>query len=249
MLTGSRANSWNLKVLRSEEQKSSHSQNTGSDMGSEYQTLSPADSCKSLVIETPECFICRDVELKASDPLRNFCDCKNLLAHHVCLSTWIQRGGASEDRLRCAICKAEYQLQKISPWRWVSVQWQTWAVLITGLALLALVPYAAYRMMTTLTNPPPPITFKVAAASFGLLTEILLIKYLHSYLSSRYQQAEQVSFILQPRGLEEDRSSLDRWDHTEAAAAATGHATSAASHSQVDERNVDVIKSGCLSFY
>ena len=41
--------------------------------------------------ETSECFICRDVELQASDPLRNFCDCKNLLAHHVCLSTWIQR--------------------------------------------------------------------------------------------------------------------------------------------------------------
>lgn len=41
--------------------------------------------------ETSECFICRDVELQASDPLRKFCDCKNLLAHHVCLSTWIQR--------------------------------------------------------------------------------------------------------------------------------------------------------------
>lgn len=37
-----------------------------------------------------ECFICRDVELQASDPLRNFCDCKNLLAHHACLSAWIQ---------------------------------------------------------------------------------------------------------------------------------------------------------------
>lgn len=37
-----------------------------------------------------ECFICRDVELQASDPLRKFCDCKNLLAHHACLSTWIQ---------------------------------------------------------------------------------------------------------------------------------------------------------------
>lgn len=42
-------------------------------------------------LEMPECFICRDVELQASDPLRNFCDCKNLLAHHVCLSAWIQK--------------------------------------------------------------------------------------------------------------------------------------------------------------
>lgn len=41
--------------------------------------------------EMSECFICRDGELISSNPLRNFCDCKNLLAHHVCLSTWIQR--------------------------------------------------------------------------------------------------------------------------------------------------------------
>ncbi|XP_034439263.1 uncharacterized protein LOC117760389 isoform X2 [Hippoglossus hippoglossus] len=145
-------------------------------MSSDYQLLSPAGSCRSISIETPECFICRDVELQASDPLRNFCDCKNLLAHHACLSTWIQKGYGSEDRLRCIICKAKYQLQWSSPWRWVSSQWQTWLVLITALVLLGLVPYVVYCMMTLFTSPPPPSTFKVAAASFGLLTEILLIK-------------------------------------------------------------------------
>lgn len=217
-------------------------------MGSDYQSLSPADSSRSLVIETPECFICRDVELKASDPLRNFCDCKNLLAHHACLSTWIQRGCGSEDKLRCVVCKAKYQLQRISPWRMVSSQWRTWLVLIMTLALLCLVPYAAYCMMTAFTNPSPPRTFKVAAACFGLLTEILLMKCLCNYLSSRYEQARQISFTVRPRGFE-DRSSPSLWDHSEAASAATGHASSAASYSQVEERKVDVLKSGCLSFY
>lgn len=214
-------------------------------MGSEYQPLSSAQSCRSLFIETSECFICRDVELQASDPLRNFCDCKNLLAHHVCLSTWIQKGSGSEDRLRCIICKAKYQLQRSSPWRSVSFQWQTWLVLITALVLLGLVPYGVYCMMTAFTSPPPPSTFKVAAASFGLLTEILLIKCLSRYLSSRYRQAEQSSFTVRARSFDEERTSPGRWDRSEASAAA-GHASSADSPSQVDERKV---KSGPLSFF
>ncbi|XP_023272255.1 uncharacterized protein LOC111662585 isoform X2 [Seriola lalandi dorsalis] len=199
--------------------------------------------------KTPECFICRDVELKANDPLRNFCDCKNLLAHHVCLSTWIQRGCGSEDRLRCIICKAKYQLQWSSPWRSVSFQWQTWLVLITVFVLLGLVPYVVHCMMTAFTSPPPPSTFKVAAASFGLLTEILLIKCLASYLSGRYRRAEQSSFTVRPRGSEEDRTSPGRWERSEATSAAAGHASSAASPTQVDARNVDVLKSGFLTLF
>ncbi|XP_026202081.1 uncharacterized protein LOC113152830 isoform X2 [Anabas testudineus] len=187
--------------------------------------------------KTSECFICRDVELEASDPLRNFCDCRNLLAHHACLSTWIQRGCGSEDRLRCIICKAKYQLQRRSPWWSVTVQWQTWLVLITALVLLGLVPYVVYCMMTAFTNPPPPTTFKVAAATFGVLTEILLIKCLSSYISSWYRQAEQSSFTVQPRGFEGDRLSPARCRTT---SADTGHAAAAASHSQTDERKVNV---------
>ncbi|KAI3369081.1 hypothetical protein L3Q82_026047 [Scortum barcoo] len=192
-----------------------------------------------------ECFICRDVELQAGDPLRNFCDCKNLLAHHVCLSTWIQRGCGSEDRLRCIACKAKYQLQRRSPWRSVSFQWQTWLVLITAFVLLGLVPYAVHCMMTAFTDPPPPSTFKVAAASFGLLTEILLIKCLSSYLSSRYRRAEQSAFTVRARGAEEDRASSGRQDRSEAA----GHASSAALPGRVDERKADVLKSRCLGFF
>lgn len=50
-------------------------------------------SSSSSSADPSECFICRDVQLKASDPLRNFCDCKTLLAHHSCVSTWIQKVG------------------------------------------------------------------------------------------------------------------------------------------------------------
>ncbi|XP_054458399.1 uncharacterized protein LOC129094309 [Anoplopoma fimbria] len=201
-------------------------------MGSEYQPLSSDQSGTSQFIETSECFICRDVELQAGDPLRHFCDCKNLLSHHVCLSTWIQKGCGIEDRLHCIICKAKYQLQRSSPWRSLGFEWQTWLVLITAFVLLGLVPYVVYCMMTGFTSPPPPITFKVAAASFGLLTEILLIKCLSSYLSGRYQQAEQSSITVRARGFEEDRTSPGRWDRSEASAAA-GHASSAA---KVDEK-------------
>lgn len=70
----------------------------------------------------------------------------------------------------------QYQLQRTSPWRSVSSQWQTWLMLITGLALMGLVPYVVHCMMTAFTRPPPPTTFKVAAAAYGLLAEILLIK-------------------------------------------------------------------------
>ncbi len=44
-----------------------------------------------LLAEESECFICRDVGLVVEDPLRTFCDCKNLVAHHSCLLTWIKK--------------------------------------------------------------------------------------------------------------------------------------------------------------
>lgn len=210
-------------------------------MGSEYQPLTSAESYRSLFVETSECFICRDGELQTSNPLRNFCDCKNLLAHHACLSAWIQRGCGSENRLRCIICKAKYQLQRSSPWRLLSFQWQTWLMLITAVALLALVPYVVHCLMTAFTNPPPPVTFKVAAALFGFLTELLLIKCLSSYLSSRYRQAKQHAFTVQPRS---DRRGRDQSEE-----AAEGQASSPASTGLGEEKSVDPLKSGHLCFF
>ncbi|XP_054646368.1 uncharacterized protein LOC129189080 [Dunckerocampus dactyliophorus] len=148
-------------------------------MASEYQSVSSAESCKRLYVELSECFICRDVQVQAGDPLRTFCDCKNLLAHHVCISTWIQRGGGSEDRLHCVVCKAKYQLRRRPPWRSLSFQWQTWLAVLLVCVLLGLVPYAVHCMMTAFSDPPPPATFRVAAASFGVLAEVLLIKRMH----------------------------------------------------------------------
>lgn len=75
------------------------------------------------------------------------------------------------------------------------------------------------------------------------------LRCLSHYLSTRYRQAEQSSFTVQARGFEEDRMSLGHWDQSEAASAVAGHASSVASPSQVEERKVDVVKSGCLSFF
>ncbi|KAL1272903.1 hypothetical protein QQF64_028765, partial [Cirrhinus molitorella] len=63
------------------------------------------------ITEESECFICRDVGLVGEDPLRTFCDCKNLVAHHSCLLTWIKKGLGQEERLRCSVCNAETDLQ------------------------------------------------------------------------------------------------------------------------------------------
>ena len=73
------------------------------------------------------------------------------------------------------------------------------------------------------------------------------LRCLSSYLSSRYRQAEQSSFTVQPRGFEEDGTTQGHWDRSEAAPA--GHVSSAASPSQVDERKADVLKSGRLSLF
>lgn len=155
------------------------------------------------ITEESECFICRDVGLMDEEPLRTFCDCKNLVAHHSCLLTWIKKGLGREERLRCSVCNAEYQLQRCAPWRTVASQWQTWSILAITVLLLALVPYVVYRMMTAFDNPPPHSLFKSAAICFGLLSEALLIKCLCSYFSHRLQRAEQSSFSLQPRRSEE----------------------------------------------
>ncbi|XP_067230431.1 uncharacterized protein [Chanodichthys erythropterus] len=164
------------------------------------------------ITDESECFICRDVGLVGEDPLRTFCDCKSLVAHHSCLLTWIKKGLGREERLSCSICKAErdpeklhmlYQLQRCAPWRTVASQWQTWPILAIAVLLLALVPYVVYRMMTAFENPPPHSLFKSAAICFGLLSEALLIKCLCSYFSHRLQRAEQSSFSLQPRRSEE----------------------------------------------
>ncbi|XP_029005016.1 uncharacterized protein LOC114854608 [Betta splendens] len=214
-------------------------------MGSEYQPLSSAEPCTTFFIETSECFICRDVELQASGPLRNFCDCKNSLSHHACLSTWIQKGCGSKDRLRCVICKAKYQLQRRSPWLSLALQWRTWLVLITVLVLLCLVPYAVHCMMTVFTDPPPPTTFKVAAATFGLLMEFLLIKCAWSYIGVQYQQAERSSFTVRHRGSEEGASGRSCWYRCGSLSAEAGRAPAA--DSPIGERKESEFKSACLT--
>lgn len=48
-------------------------------------------------------------------------------------------------------------------------------VLLPAFAMLALVPYAVHCLLVAFTEPPPPVTFKMAAVASGVLMEILLL--------------------------------------------------------------------------
>lgn len=48
-------------------------------------------------------------------------------------------------------------------------------VLLPASVVFALVPYAVYCLLVAYTEPPPPITFKMAAVASGVLMEILLL--------------------------------------------------------------------------
>ncbi|PWA14529.1 hypothetical protein CCH79_00011066 [Gambusia affinis] len=97
---------------------------------------------------------------------------------HCCRSKPRHSGLSNEDG--CILLSAshlvgpDYQLQRTSPWRSVSSQWKTWLVLVTVLLLMGLAPFVVHCLMTAFHDPSPPITFKVAAALFGFLTELLL---------------------------------------------------------------------------
>lgn len=41
--------------------------------------------------------------------------------------------------------------------------------------MVALVPYGVHSLLVTFSEPPPPITFKMAAVASGVLMEILLL--------------------------------------------------------------------------
>ncbi|RVE73764.1 hypothetical protein OJAV_G00034710 [Oryzias javanicus] len=92
-----------------------------------------------------------------------------------------------------------YQLRRRSPWRSLAVQWQTWLALITTIILMGALPYVVHCMMTAFPNNRSHITFKLAAGTFGFLSELLLIKGLSSWLVTRYHKALQTSFIIHPR--------------------------------------------------
>ncbi|MFT7819027.1 uncharacterized protein LOC107078375 [Arapaima gigas] len=96
-----------------------------------------------------------------------------------------------------------YQIQSSPPWRSLACQWQMWLIVALSAALLALVPYAVFRMMTAFQNPPSHSLFKAAAVCFGLLAETLLLKCLAGYCCSRYHKAQLSSFSVQPRSVEE----------------------------------------------
>lgn len=77
----------------------------------------------------------------------------------------------------------------------------------------------------------------------------VLLRCLCSYLSSRYQQAEQISFTVLPRGSKEDQASRGRLDSSEALSPAAGRTSSASSPGQVDKEKEGALQSGCLGLF
>ncbi|XP_053353722.1 uncharacterized protein LOC128526154 [Clarias gariepinus] len=164
------------------------------------------DTC-NVLIGAPECFICRDVQLVEGEQLKRFCDCKNLVAHHGCLLIWIRTSLKTEDHLRCRVCNAEYQQQRVAPWQTLMSQWRVWLVVVLAVVLAALVPYTVYCMLTAFNNPSQHPLFNIAAISFGILSEILLYRFLYCYVANRFQKAQQASFSLQPRNQEAEQEA------------------------------------------
>ncbi|XP_028818397.1 uncharacterized protein LOC114769497 isoform X2 [Denticeps clupeoides] len=159
-------------------------------MDSDYELLSEdccAQPCKVIIPEASECFICREGQLGTREPIRTFCDCRSLLAHHHCLLTWISK----------------YQLERRSAWLLVAARWRTWLVLAAFVSLLALAPYTSYRMLTAFRDPPPDPLFKAAAVCFGLLSVTLLIMGLFSYFRGEFRKAQHCAFTVHPRQSDE----------------------------------------------
>ncbi|XP_028667239.1 uncharacterized protein LOC114659139 [Erpetoichthys calabaricus] len=154
------------------------------------------------IADLQDCYICGQGEGRSRDALQSFCDCKTLVTHEKCILTWILKGAGSEDRSRCGICKAEYILQKKSTCLQIACQWRTWLVCSLMFLCMVLNPFVVYKMMTAYRNPPPHTLFKVAAICFGILAEILLIKYLVNYCRAMYSTAKMSSFSVRARSVE-----------------------------------------------
>ncbi|XP_005298156.1 uncharacterized protein LOC117881893 [Trachemys scripta elegans] len=173
-------------------------------MDNSYESLKIYPASTTIIhAESKECFICREGDEMGCDALLHFCDCKNLIAHQKCVLTWIQKSSDNQDRARCKVCTAEYQLQKGSVWRILFCHWQNWLFFCLVLAVMTIIPLAVYRMMVAFKDPPPSAVFHAAAVCFGVLAETLLIKYVLYYCSSKYNEAKMSSFSVRARTVEQ----------------------------------------------
>ncbi|XP_068098720.1 uncharacterized protein [Hyperolius riggenbachi] len=151
-----------------------------------------------------ECFICREVKKKSQEELQKFCDCRDLVVHHHCLLTWIQKGSGNEDRHRCSACTAEYNLQEGTVWKSLLCHWRSLLVLFLTLAAVTTIPFLVHHLRT-LTDPPPSQLFKVVAVCSGVIAETLIIKCFIWYCSYQYKQARVTSYSIKARSVVEQR--------------------------------------------
>ncbi|XP_072276019.1 uncharacterized protein [Pyxicephalus adspersus] len=129
----------------------------------------------AIVFTEKECFICREADKQGQEELLNYCDCRDLVGHHQCLLTWIQKGSGNEDRQRCSACTAKYHLQEGTVWKVLLCQWRSLFTLIVTLASIIAIPLLIHYL-NTLTDPPPDQLFKIVAVCSGIIAETLLAK-------------------------------------------------------------------------
>ncbi|KAM5148428.1 uncharacterized protein ACMZJ9_012035 isoform 2-T2 [Mantella aurantiaca] len=149
-----------------------------------------------------ECFICREAEKRGQEELHNYCDCRDLVGHHQCLLTWIQKGSGNEDRQRCSACTAKYHLQEGTTWKILLCHWKNLLAFIITVASIIAIPFFIH-CLNTLTDPQPNQLFKVVAVCSGVLAETLLVKCFLWYCNNQYIKARLSSFSIKARSLEE----------------------------------------------
>ncbi|XP_072276018.1 uncharacterized protein [Pyxicephalus adspersus] len=156
----------------------------------------------AIVFTEKECFICREADKQGQEELLNYCDCRDLVGHHQCLLTWIQKGSGNEDRQRCSACTAKYHLQEGTVWKVLLCQWRSLFTLIVTLASIIAIPLLIHYL-NTLTDPPPDQLFKIVAVCSGIIAETLLAKYFMWYCKNQYIKARLSSFSIKARSVEE----------------------------------------------
>ncbi|XP_072276020.1 uncharacterized protein [Pyxicephalus adspersus] len=140
----------------------------------------------AIVFTEKECFICREADKQGQEELLNYCDCRDLVGHHQCLLTWIQK----------------YHLQEGTVWKVLLCQWRSLFTLIVTLASIIAIPLLIHYL-NTLTDPPPDQLFKIVAVCSGIIAETLLAKYFMWYCKNQYIKARLSSFSIKARSVEE----------------------------------------------
>ncbi|XP_053549892.1 uncharacterized protein LOC128641310 isoform X2 [Bombina bombina] len=188
-------------------------------------------SASSLITITDlkECYICRDEDVLYREELCHYCDCKDLVVHQRCLLIWIQQGSGNEDRQRCKVCTAKFHLQEGSVWRALLCHWQNVLLLALLVGFMMLIPFIVHQIII-LEDLSPDNLFRTAAACFGIIAEIFLVKCFIWYCSDQYRKARMASYSIKARTERENERVSLHWSDDRNSSASAENNTEEDSH-------------------